>query len=407
VAWASATRRAIVWAVHRRRALIAALVAPLLLAAGAAHAATAPTEPDPPPALTFTHDGTRDGTPSEIHSGFYPGDDGDDANGDALADRHPNTYETYEVDVPEGSRHGSLTAQIAWSDARIDLDLSVYRLDADGHTQGAALARGVTSAKVHRASETASYAPGVPIAPGRYLVVVDNVCSRDADDDPRTADPNDHADCGIGEDVPDEDDFHGTVNLGNELPAVTLSGPASGIVGDAISFHAEASDRDGQVTGYFFDLDGDGVYETDSDGNADVSATYPSTGTRTIGVQVTDNSGNVAYATHTLKVTKRPASKKTLLPVVKFRLSTHSFGGPAGRRLVVTYRLRERARVSMSLRHGGRTVRRIAAGVRARRRDYKVVLEPAHLARGAYTVTLRVAGASGRVQVVQLSARRR
>src|SRR4051812_23285801 len=80
-------------------------------------------------ALSFQHDGTRDGTPSEIHSGFYAGDP---STGDPLAARYADTYETFPLTVPDGTRHGSLNVSITWSDPRINLDLSVYRLDAGG-----------------------------------------------------------------------------------------------------------------------------------------------------------------------------------------------------------------------------------------------------------------------------------
>ena len=86
---------------------------------------------------------------------------------------------------------------------------------------GPAVAR---SAAKGRASERAVYAPsGATVEPGRYLVVVDNVCSRDADTDPRSGQP---ANCGIGANPPaDEDDFEGTVTLGNQAPSGDPDGP--------------------------------------------------------------------------------------------------------------------------------------------------------------------------------------
>src|SRR3954453_21363879 len=214
----------------RHSSLLAAVVA-LLVPATVAIADPTPSDPQPP-ALTFQHDGTRDGTPREVRSGFYPGDDGNDGNGNALKDRFANTYETFEVDVPDGSRHGSLTAQIQWSDARIDLDLYVYRLRADGTPEPRAIAKSTAAKTAPRASEPAAYQPGPPVAAGRYLVVVDNICSRDADPNPRGAGT---ANCGIGQDVPNEDDFTGTVELGNELPAVTLTGPDTAFTNQAVT----------------------------------------------------------------------------------------------------------------------------------------------------------------------------
>src|SRR4051794_6682350 len=171
------------------------------------------------PALTFAHDGTRDGTPREIRSGFFAGDP---PSGDPLAARYADTYETFPITVPAGTRHGSLRADISWADPRVNLDLSIYRLDAAGRAINPAVAR---SAGTGRASEAAVYAPsGTPVPPGRYLVVVDNVCSRDRDQDPRSSTPKPAA-CGIGQEVPDEDSFTGSVTLGNQIPSVTLEGP--------------------------------------------------------------------------------------------------------------------------------------------------------------------------------------
>ena len=57
--------------------------------------------------------------------------------------------------------------------------------------------------------------------------MVDNYCSRDADDDPRSPSGRDRA-CGIGEEVPDEDAFTGAAALDNQPPAVTSTGRSPG-----------------------------------------------------------------------------------------------------------------------------------------------------------------------------------
>src|SRR6185369_11601663 len=103
-----------------------------------------------------------------------------------------------------------------------------------------------------------------------------------------------HADCGIGEDIPDEDAFTGTVTLGNQVPTVTLNGPDTTKAKASTTFTAEASDNDGTIQAYLFDLDGDGVYELDSDGNPEVATTFPSRGPRSKSVWVLDGSGTVA-----------------------------------------------------------------------------------------------------------------
>jgi hypothetical protein len=378
-------------------------LAVLVLALAAVRAAAQDPSAQRAPALAFAHDASLDGTAHEIHSGLYPGDP--DGVTDPLAARYPDTYETFALDVPAGTHHASLTAKIAWTDARVDLDLSVYRAGPDGRPSGAAIARSATTG---HASEEAVYAPqDQPVEAGTYVVVVDNVCSRDADDDPRSRNPAVKANCGIGAEVPDEDDFHGEVDLSNEPPTVTLAGPNRVPAKQQATFRAEAQDPEGGVLVYEFDLDGDGIYELDSDGNQAVQTSFPARGTRTIGVRVTDDAGATAFATKTVTVTRPPPIPDPRPPVSAFWLNRTSFGGAAGNWLIVSYRLRQRAHVKVTLYRDGRRLRLIDAGVRARRHTYRIVLKPAHLRRGLYTVRIAVLGASGKRQQRQLSARRR
>ena len=350
------------------------------------------------PTTTIAHDGSLDGTPREIHSGFYAGDP---PSGDPLAARNPATYETFEVNVPEGTRHSRLEAGIGWKDKRIDLDLYVYRVNLAGRPYAPAVARSVGKGV---ATERASYAPpGTTVEPGRYLVVVDNVCSRDADRRPDGRPAN----CGIQPEAPDEDDFEGTVTLGNQAPTVTLTGPATVRAKETATFRAEASDADGTISTYLFDFDSDGTYELDSDGNPEASTIFPTRGPRTIGVQVLDDQGAAAFATLAVNVARAARKPDTRPPLSTFRLNRTTFGGAANRALVVTYRLRGKARVELKLRRGKRLVRVIGRGVRKGSRYYRIRLKPAHLRRGRYTVQIFVAAASGKRQVAQLSARRR
>ena len=374
---------------------IVAVSAALLLSLASSAAAQSP------PAMPFEHDAALDGTPDEIRSGLYAGDP---ALGDPLLARAEDTYETFAFTVPEGARPASLRAGIAWGDSRVDLDLSLYRLGAGGRPVNPALAR---SAARRGFAETVDHVPAGGVEPGRYLVIVDNYCSRDADDDPRSADPARTARCGIGEEVPDEDNFTGSVTLGNQGPSVSLTGPDAVPAKQAAAFTAVAEDPDGEVSTYLFDLDGDGTYELDSDGNPEVSTSFPARGTYTVGVQVVDDAGAVATATRTITVGRAVKPPDTREPLSTFRLSRTSFGGARGRRLVVTYRLRERARVSVSLRRGARHVRLIGRGVRRARRYYRIALKPARLRRGRYTVRISVLAASGKRQVEVLSSRRR
>src|SRR4051794_826139 len=376
---------------------IAAAAALAVLAVTAPGAGGQETE-----ALSFQHDSARDGTPSEIHSGFFSGDP---AGGDPIAARYADTYETFPLEVPEGTRHGSLSVTIDWGDPRIDLGVSVYRLDDEGRAINPAVAR---SAYTGRASETAVYAPpGATVEPGQYLIVVDNVCSRDRDDDPRSDDPAKTADCGIGEDVPNEDDFSGSATLGNQIPTVRLEGPDSTPAKQNTTYEAVADDLDGNISTYLFDLDGDGVYELDSDGISKVPVSFPSRGPHTIGVQVLDDSGAAAIATKTVNVTRAIKKPDPRPPLMSFKVSGKSFGGRALKSLVITYKVRWRSRVEVKLRRRGKLVRVIGRGVRKGKHNYRIVLRSKHLRRGVYTVRLAVSSNNGKTQVEQRKSRRR
>jgi hypothetical protein len=285
----------------------------------------------------------------------------------------------------------------------VNFDLSVYRLDADGRAIAPAVARGAASG---RNSEAAVYAPqGGTVEPGEYLVVVDNVCSKDSDDDPRL--PGYQPVNCVHANVPNEDAFTGSVTLGNQIPSVTLVGPDTTPAKQSTTYEAVADDLDGTILSYLFDLDGDGVYELDSDGISKVATKFPSRGKHTIGVQVLDDSGAVALATKTVTVTRAVKKPDTRPPLTSFRLNRSSFGGAGRHSLVVSYRLREKARVEVKLRRRGKLVRVIGRGVRKGKRTYRIVVPPAHLKRGVYTVRISVAAASGKRQVVQRSSRRR
>ena len=369
--------------------LILAVLLSLFAVAAVAGAQNAPTQ-------TIAHDDSR-----EIRSGGYAGDP--PGTVDPLAARQPDSYETFAITVPEETRHSRLEASIGWQDERVDLDLTIYRANAAGRPAAPALAR---STAKRSSSERAAYAPsGTTVEPGSYVVVVDNVCSRASDPQPPGAAP-----CSAPDTIADEDDFEGTVTLGNQAPQVTLSGPSTVRAKETVRFRATATDADGTIATYLFDLDGDGTYELDSDGMSEVATVFPTRGPRTVGVQVLDDSGAAAFATFTINVTRAARRPDTRPPLRTFRLNTKSFGGAAKRSLVVTYRLRETARVEVKLRRGrgtGTLVRTIERGVRRGARYHRIRVRPMHLRRGRYVVRIFVRAASGKRQVAQLSARRR
>jgi hypothetical protein len=367
-----------------------------------------------PPDFAYQHDTSRDGTAGEIHSGFYGGDDQDNANGDPLADRHDNTYETFYF-RPDRNDYGSFTVHLDWSDSRLDFDLYVYRVRPDGGIVAASVA---SSAAGGTTFEDATYTPrnvGDAVEQDRYLIVVDNWCTADSDDDPDSSNPAVTADCGIGASPPaNEDAFTGNVTFTpreqiNTLPTVTLSGPDSGKTGQVLGYTAQGTDNGGAITNYKFDLDGDGFFERNTlTGNAAQTA-FANPGTYNVGVQVTDNAGDTGYASKAVKITGPPGAPTpaVLKPIRSFKLGFPAFGGTDQRKLVIRYRLRERGKVTLRLYRGKKRVKTLVNNKSRRaNRSYRVTVDSRKLKRGQYTVRILVKSATGKVQRSKLSSKR-
>ncbi|MFZ3089143.1 MAG: SBBP repeat-containing protein [Nitrospirota bacterium] len=89
---------------------------------------------------------------------------------------------------------------------------------------------------------------------------------------------------------------------GNVSPTVTLSAnTTSGNTPLAVNFTANASDTDGSITQYEWDLDGNGAYEA-ANTNSTSTYTYNSAGTYSAHVRVTDNGGATATSAVTITV---------------------------------------------------------------------------------------------------------
>jgi len=89
---------------------------------------------------------------------------------------------------------------------------------------------------------------------------------------------------------------------GNCSPTVTLSAnTTSGNAPLAVNFSAAASDSDGNITQYEWDLDGNGAYEA-TNTNSTRTYTYNSAGTYSASVRVTDNGGATATSAVTITV---------------------------------------------------------------------------------------------------------
>ena len=95
--------------------------------------------------------------------------------------------------------------------------------------------------------------------------------------------------------------------VANAPPTAVLAvSPASPTTGDFVELDAsDSDDADGFVTGYKWDLDGDGAYERDTGPTPSVSLVAGAPGTQTVRLQVTDDGGATATATQTFEVRPR------------------------------------------------------------------------------------------------------
>ena len=383
-----------------RRSALAVLVGACLFALPSTASAQLP-----PPLFAFEHDAARDGTPDELVSGFWLPPDDVNGNGDPLDDRPENTWETFEFEVPEGTRAGSLNIRVVWDNPLIDLDIYLYRMRDDGTTVPQNIG---SSATFGQPSEEIDYRPAIGDVPtDRYRIVVDNWCSSPTD--PGSS----PEDCGFDEEIENEDTFAGEVRIGpalisNPLPSVALTGPTTATAGDTLTFTANATD-DEPIENYAFDFNNDGRFESDNLRSNVASHRFDSAGYYNVGVRVRDQDGDTAFASLKLVVSGPAAtivSARGLLS--SFRLNRPVFGGKKNRKLVVSYRLREPGRAILSLYRGKKRVKRLASGNRRANRTYRINISPKKLRKGAtYTVRVFVRSADGtRTQSVRLSSKR-
>ena len=97
-----------------------------------------------------------------------------------------------------------------------------------------------------------------------------------------------------------------TVTVTNVAPVASFTSTLSGTT---VSFDATASsDPDGTVASYQWDLDGNGTFETDTGTTPTTSKGYPSGGTISVKLRVTDNEGGVTDATKSVTVPGPPPS---------------------------------------------------------------------------------------------------
>ena len=94
-----------------------------------------------------------------------------------------------------------------------------------------------------------------------------------------------------------------TLSVTNAPVAAFTFSPSPAQSGQMVSFNGSASrDPDGTIAKYEWDLDGNGSYETGTGSTPTISRSYPSRGTLSVKLRVTDNLGVTAETTRPLEV---------------------------------------------------------------------------------------------------------
>jgi hypothetical protein len=356
-------------------------------------------------------------------SGFGGPDGTDPQPGDtpeqAVARQFPaNSIETFRFVIKPGEENSSFDVSVGWpntqpNQADIDLDIYVFRIRANQTLVPDA----VTSAATLDDPEVATYASPLSDAPLRaseYLVVVHNYCSNASDPGgntgcPTAVDPDGPG--GSAEDTWTAEVTFTAFQPSNKAPAVSLAGPTSGRTGEALTYTTSASDPDGRIDRISYDLNGDGIFETD--GGTTATTRFATAGRYAVGVRVFDNAGEPSYASVDVRISGPAApgagsSNAKRSPLLRsFKLRGPVFGGRKHRKLTVRYRLRERSTVRLTLYRGKRAIRTLARGTKRADRTFRVLVRPRGLRRGVYTVRIRVLSADGqRRQTARLTSKR-
>ncbi len=105
----------------------------------------------------------------------------------------------------------------------------------------------------------------------------------------------------------------GTIRVADGRPTATFTmTPLAATTGQRVDFDGMASsDPNGIITGWEWDLDGNGTFVASG---ATPNHTYSTAGTVTVGLRVTDNSDRTHTVTQQLIVTAPPATVGTLVP---------------------------------------------------------------------------------------------
>jgi YD repeat-containing protein len=125
-----------------------------------------------------------------------------------------------------------------------------------------------------------------------------------------------------------------TLVVSNRPPAASFTiGPNPAGPDQTVTFNGGGStDPDGTIAKYEWDLDGNGSYETDTGTNPIATRSYPTQGSVTVGLRVTDSAGATATAGGTLTIVNQaPVPSFTVTPSPANTRQTVTFNGSASK----------------------------------------------------------------------------
>ena len=273
------------------------------------------------------------------------------------------TYESHEFTIAPGEENGGMVVSATWAglpgqegqDTQQDWDLFVYKVvtDTEGNEIEALVA---SSASGGNTQETAILPAPLerPIPAGKYRIYMDNFKVS-----------------------PDNQDWEGYVafepyNVLNVKPTAALTAPETAKAGDQVTLDASRStDPDGTIANYAWDLDGNGSFETDGGTTPTRQATFRG-GRNHVSVRVTDDKGDLAYASRTIVVDPGSEPDRTVvLPPLRGRITfdvkrRQSLADVAVRGVAATVGCPTACRITGTLRITRATARRLGLGSRAR-----------------------------------------
>lgn len=102
----------------------------------------------------------------------------------------------------------------------------------------------------------------------------------------------------------------------NQLPIAIITAPETAYVNETLVFYAYYSyDADGYLIGYRWDLENDGVYDTNWSEDTFIIYKYSEPGNYTLSLQVQDNLGAITTASHDIKIIEMKPHMQPPVPI--------------------------------------------------------------------------------------------